>query len=122
KVARKAITRNLSDVAAMAARPSGAVVAASLPRDFGEARANELFDHMRKTAEAFGCPLFGGDLAMWDHPLLLSVTVLAEPAETAPVLRSGAKVGDIIYVTGQLGGSLQNVAGRCHHLDFEPRL
>lgn len=122
KVARKAITRNLSDVAAMAAQPVGAVVAACLPRDFGDARAKELFDHMRKVAEQFGCPLFGGDISMWDHPLLLSVTVLAEPAGIEPVKRRGAKPGDAIFVTGELGGSLENVEGRVHHLDFEPRL
>lgn len=122
KVGRKAMTRNLSDVAAMAAKPVGAVCAASLPRDFGRARANELFDHMRAVAESFDCPLFGGDVSMWDHPLLLSVTVLAEPAGIDPVLRRGARVGDVICVTGELGGSLEAVAGRVHHLDFEPRI
>ena len=50
RVARKAITRNLSDVAAMAARPTAAVVAAALPRDFGQDRATALFDAMRDRA------------------------------------------------------------------------
>lgn len=122
KIGRKAITRNLSDVAAMAARPIGAVAAASLPRDLGEARATQLFDAMRATAESFDCPLFGGDVSMWDGPLLLTVTILAEPDGIEPVLRRGARVGDAIYVTGQLGGSLETVAGYTHHLDFEPRL
>jgi thiamine-monophosphate kinase len=122
RIGRKAMTRNLSDVAAMAAKPVGAVCAASLPRDFGQDRANELFDHMRAVAERYNCPLFGGDVSMWDHPLLLSVTVLAEPAGIAPVLRKGAKAGDILCVTGELGGSLEDVAGRVHHLDFEPRI
>jgi thiamine-monophosphate kinase len=117
-VGRKAITRNLSDVAAMAAKPIGAVAAACLPRDFGEARANELFDAMRTTAAAYDCPLIGGDVAMWDHPMILTVTIFAESwPGIAPVLRSGAKVGDAVCVTGELGGSL---AG--HHLTFEPRL
>jgi thiamine-monophosphate kinase len=122
KVARKAITRNLSDVAAMAAVPVGAVVAGCLPRDFGEARANELFDIMRAVAESFGCPLVGGDIAMWDQPLVLTVTVLAEPAGVAPLTRRGAKLGDVVCVTGELGGSLEPLNGRTHHLDFEPRL
>lgn len=132
-VGRKAINRNLSDVAAMAAKPIGAVVAGSLPRDFGEARANDLFDAMRATAESHGCPLIGGDLSVWDHPLLLSVTVLAEPAGIDPVLRRGARPGDIICVTGHLGGSLVPVAFPAerganarafytHHLSFEPRI
>jgi thiamine-monophosphate kinase len=122
KIARKAITRNLSDVAAMAARPIGGVVAACLPRHFGEARATELFDHMRRVGDVYDCPLFGGDVTIWDHPLLLSVTVLAEPDGIEPVLRRGAKVGDVICVTGHLGGSLETVNGYTHHLDFEPRL
>lgn len=122
KIARKAITRNLSDVAAMAALPCGAVVAAALPRDFGEARATTLFDVMRDVAAQYECPLFGGDISMWDHPLMLTVTVLAEPAGIEPVLRKGAQPGDAVYVTGALGGSLEPVGGRVHHLDFEPRV
>ncbi len=125
KVGRKAITRNLSDVAAMAAKPVGCVVAASLPRTLGEPRAKALFDAMRATAGAYDCPLFGGDVSMSDAPLLLTVTVLAEPAGVDPVPRSGARPGDIVYVTGQLGGSLETVGCSppyTHHLDFEPRL
>jgi thiamine-monophosphate kinase len=122
KVARKAVMRNLSDVAAMAATPCGAVVAATLPRDFGETRATDLFDAMRAAAAEFNCPLIGGDIGMWDHPLLLSVTVLAEPAGITPVLRQGAQPSDAIYVTGALGGSLETMDGYSHHLDFTPRL
>ncbi len=125
KVGRKAITRNLSDVAAMAAKPVGAVAAACLPKGFGEERAQVLFDAMRSTAEYFGCPLIGGDISAWDQRLILTVTVFAEPAGIDPVLRSGAQVGDVVYVTGALGGSLvtlQDPPGYIHHLDFTPRL
>jgi len=122
RIGRKAMTRSLSDVAAMAARPVCAVVAASLPRNFRRSRADSLFDAMRRTAESYECPLIGGDISMWDSPLLLTVTVLAEPAGIDPVTRSGALVGDIICVTGRLGGSLEAVDGRTHHLDFEPRI
>ena len=134
KIARKAITRNLSDVAAMGAVPVAAVVAGCLPRGFGEANANALGDHMRAVARGFGCPLIGGDISMWDHPLLLSVTVLAETKGVDPLLRTGAREGDVICVTGALGGSLvtmpdetqpRDSRGRreyTHHLDFEPRL
>ncbi len=138
KIARKAITRNLSDVAAMGAVPAAAVVAGVLPRGFGESRANELFDHMRQVAAQYDCPLIGGDISMWTHPLLLSVTVLAEPRGVAPILRRGAKVGDVICVTGALGGSMVPIEIESrppgaaspgglsneyvHHLEFEPRL
>ncbi len=118
RVGRKCITRNLSDVAAMAAKPVGAVMAVSLPRDFGDGRSRALFDAMRTTAEAYECPLIGGDINIWKGPLLVSVTVFAEPAGVEPVLRSGASPGDHLYVTGKLGYSLETG----HHLDFEPRL
>lgn len=122
KVARKAITRNLSDLAAMAARPVAAVAAVALPRGFGSQRAEQLVDAMREVAAGYGCPLVGGDVSIWDHPLLISVTVLAEPYGVAPVTRRGAQVGDVICVTGHLGGSLVTHEGYTHHLDFEPRL
>ncbi len=125
KIGRKAITRNLSDVAAMAARPVGAVAAACLPRGFGEANAKALFDAMHATANSYDCPLIGGDISVWDQKLILTVTVFAESDGVEPVLRSGATVGDTVYVTGQLGGSLttiENPMGYTHHLDFTPRI
>jgi thiamine-monophosphate kinase len=120
-VGRKAVVRNLSDVAAMAALPVGAVAAALLPRDFGEQRANELFDHMRRVAEQYDCPLFGGDIAMHDGPLVLTVTVLAESAGIGPIRRSGAVASDGIYVTGELGGAWDKQGGG-PHLTAKPRI
>jgi thiamine-monophosphate kinase len=122
KIGRKAVTRNLSDVAAMGALPVGAVAAACLPRGWGEDRATALFDALRTTAAAYDCPLFGGDVAMWDNPLLISVTVLARTGGVPALLRRGALAGDAICVTGELGGSLEPWEGRLKHLDFEPRL
>ncbi len=119
-IARKAITRNVSDVAAMGCQPMAAVAAACLPHDFAASSAEALCDHLRRFARQYGCPLMGGDLAVWGQPMVLTVTVLAQrwQPDIAPVLRCGAKVGDLIFVTGKLGGSF--TSGR--HLTFEPRI
>ena len=124
-VARKAIARSMSDIAAMAGTPIATLVAVTLPVGFGEARATQLFDAMHKAARDLDAPLVGGDIAIHSNPaapLVCSVTVLAEPATArGAVTRSGAQPGDTLYVTGELGGSL-HPDGLGHHLSFTPRI
>lgn len=122
KIGQKAMNRCLSDVAAMAAIPHSAMVTAALPRDFTRDRAEALFHAMRHAGAGFNCPLIGGDIVTWDHPLLLTVAVTAYCRPNAPVTRRGAKIGDVICVTGQLGGGLHAHDGCTHHLDFTPRI
>jgi thiamine-monophosphate kinase len=117
RVGRKAIAVNLSDIASMAGVPTAAVVSVGLPRSGGRGLAEELYLGMREVADAFAVPLVGGDTNSWDGPMSISVTLLGEATERGPVLRSGAKVGDWIMVTGPLGGSILG-----HHLDFTPRV
>ncbi|MFA6133349.1 MAG: thiamine-phosphate kinase [Phycisphaerae bacterium] len=115
---RKAMARNLSDVAAMAAWPLCAVASVALPKGFSQADAQWLYQGMRSIGDTFACPLVGGDISSWDGRLAVSVTVLARPAGIAPVLRSGAQAGDAICVTGQLGGAWRSQ----RHLHFLPRI
>lgn len=116
-VARKAIARNVSDVAAMGGTPSYALCAAQLPG--GYPHADELFDHAHRWANRFGCPLVGGDIATTTGPLALAVTILGTPHPTrGPVLRSDARPGDHVFVTGPLGNSYASG----WHLAFEPRV
>ena len=121
---RKAIARSASDIAAMAARPSASLAAVVLPKGLAESDALELFDGMREAAGEFGCPLMGGDLAEHgsaDHPLACGITVMAEPGPAGMIGRGGARVGDGVYVTGELGGSFDE-KGLGHHLTFTPRI
>ena len=67
-VGRKAVTRALSDVAAMAGRPVGTLVAVALPPDYGEPRALALFEAMRVTAAEHESPLIGGDICIHGDP------------------------------------------------------
>ncbi len=118
-VARKAVARSVSDIAAMAGTPAWALATAALPADFPQPLANELFERFAHWAAHFGCPLVGGDIASTPGPALFTVTVggACHPSR-GPVLRSTAKPGDLVFVTGSLGGSLPS--GR--HLTFEPRI
>ncbi|MEO0966260.1 MAG: thiamine-phosphate kinase [Planctomycetota bacterium] len=116
RVAYKAIARSVSDVAAMAGLPTCAVVSAMLTRDAGY--GDELAAAVHRHGLALGCPVVGGDIAVWDGALQLSVTVLAEPSGIEPVLRSGARVGDAVYVTGELGDSYSSG----WHASFTPRV
>lgn len=118
-VGRKAMGVNISDIAAMAARPVAAVVAVALPRRplKLEAVAHGLHMGLGEMANRFDISLVGGDTNAWDGPLVICVTLLGETTLKGAVLRSGAKVGDAIFVTGPLGGSL---LGR--HLSPQPRV
>jgi thiamine-monophosphate kinase len=117
RVGRKAVAVNLSDMAAVAGIPTAAVVSVGLPRTGGRELAEQLYLGMRDAADAFGVPLVGGDTNSWDGPLAISIALLGEASARGPVLRSGARVGDWIMVTGALGGSIFG-----HHLDFTPRV
>ncbi len=117
-VGGKAMARSLSDVAAMAALALGAVVSVALPKGMARSQAEDVDQGMRKVGEKFRCPIVGGDVGVWDGPLAISVTIFARPAGIKPVLRSGAKVGDAICVTGAFGGAWKTQ----RHLKFIPRI
>ncbi len=117
RVGRKAMAVNLSDIAAMAGRPVAAVVSVGLPREGGRALGEELYRGLREMADAFVTALIGGDTNSWDGPLVISVTLLGEATPPGPVRRAGAKPGDVLLVTGPLGGS---ILGK--HLEFTPRV
>lgn len=123
-VARKAMARAVSDVAAMAGTPRWSLAGAVLPRGYPQERADELFDAMKRWADEWACPLVGGDISQAaGDALSLSVTIVgaAHPSR-GPVLRSGARPGDAVCVTGALGGSMDAATGLGRHLTFEPRL
>ncbi len=116
---RKAMARSLSDVAAMAAVPVAAVAAVALPVGLAREQAEDIYHGLRAAGDAFDCPLVGGDVASWDGPLAIDVTVLARcPEGSGPVLRSGARVGDAVCVTGRFGGAWHSD----RHLTFKPRI
>ncbi len=114
----KTIAVSLSDAAAMGVRPEAVVAAAAFRRPTERAFAEKLVRGMARVCAESGVELVGGDVTSWDGPLALSSTVLALAAGMENVVkRSTASAGDIIYVTGALGGS--RLGG---HLSFKPRI
>ncbi|WP_411700316.1 thiamine-phosphate kinase [Conyzicola sp.] len=100
----KAAASNLADVAAMGARPTALVVAIAAPADSPVALLEGIADGLRDacTALAPGCGVVGGDLSV-SATLTIAVTAFGDLDGRAPVLRSGARVGDVVAVSGVLG-------------------
>ena len=119
----KAVSRNLSDCAAMACLPVAVVASAALPRSATLDDLKALHAGLTAGGAAFDCPLVGGDTGTWAGPLAVSVTVLGRPAGIKPLTRGGARPGDDLFVTGRLGGSMYEPPGRPpRHLVFTPRI
>jgi thiamine-monophosphate kinase len=117
KIGRKALARCLSDIAAMAGAPVAALVTIALPKDHDAEFVGRIYDGLNSLAKEFGVAIVGGETTTNPERILISIALLGSVARGKQILRSGAKTGDAIFVTGELGGS---VAGR--HLDFEPRI
>lgn len=116
-VGRKALARNLSDIAAMGGTPSSGVVSLGLPKNTSTAYVKKVYQGLNRLAKEFSVSIVGGD-TVYSRQLVINLAVLGMVAKGKAILRSGAKVGDHIFVTGPLGGSLKS--GR--HLTFTPRV
>ena len=117
-VGAKLLKRNLSDLAAMGGRPTAAVLALTLDARVSRAWLEQFYRGLAACARAYRVPIVGGDVAQADGILAASLTLLGEATGPRVVTRTGARRGDHLYITGQLGGSL---ASR-HHYRFTPRL
>ncbi|MBU0679617.1 MAG: thiamine-phosphate kinase [Verrucomicrobia bacterium] len=115
-IGRKAAGRVLSDFAAMGGEPLWLLVDVVAPGEMEADRLEGVYKGLCELAEKYASALVGGDVAK--GPVFeLHVFGVGEVPRNSAVRRSGARVGDAIYVTGELGGSL---LGR--HLEFEPRI
>jgi len=110
-----------SDIAAMGARATGALSALTLPATLGDAELDALVCGVARAATRCACPVVGGNLTRGGE-LSLTTTVIGEPY-AEPLLRSGAKPGDGLFVTGPLGGAalgLQALVAEQSGLAFAP--
>ncbi|CAB3873935.1 Thiamine-monophosphate kinase [Achromobacter anxifer] len=100
----KALAVNLSDLAAMGARPIGCVLGLALPR-LDEPWLEAFAEGFHALAAAHGCPLIGGDTTRSAHDLAISVTVFGAVPAAQALRRDGAQAGDDIWVSGELGAA-----------------
>ena len=117
KIGHKALARCLSDVAAMAGTPTAALITLGLPRKFDPDFVEKIYSGISALARRHGVAIAGGETTTNPERILISVALIGSIEKQRCIRRSGAKAGDAIFVSGDLGGSL---AGK--HLDFEPRL
>ncbi len=117
KIGHKALARCLSDIAAMAGTPVAALVTIALPQKFDVKFIEAIYAGVNALAQKHGVAVVGGETTTNPERLLISIALLGSVPRGKAVLRSGARVGDAIFVTGELGGSLA-----AKHLEFEPRL
>ena len=118
KVGWKALCRPLSDIASMGGSPRHALITVAAPLSWTSSEWRTLYRGIGKAAREFGVSVVGGETVRSPGPLFLSVTLTGSVSARNLKLRSGANPGDLICVTGKLGGSFKS--GR--HLTFQPRV
>ncbi len=117
-VGAKLFKRNLSDIAAMGGRPRAAVVALALDPNVRLEWLEGFYRGLAAVSRKYLVPIVGGDVARHDGGIVATMTLVGEAAAGRVVTRTGARTGDGIFITGQLGGSLASG----HHWKFSPRL
>jgi thiamine-monophosphate kinase len=115
-IGAKAVGRNLSDLAAIGAVADYLLVSLLLPAGFGATAQDALLRGIERAADEHGCAVIGGDTSASPGPLVVTITAVGH-LEGPPLLRSAARPGDRIHLTGPVGGSR---SGR--HLRIRPRL
>src|SRR4051812_17244393 len=101
-IGHRAAAANLADIAAMGAVPTALLVALCTPADLDVSWAEELFDGLAEEAGPIGAAVVGGDISA-SPTLTIAVTALGDLQGRAPILRSGARPGDVVAVAGRIG-------------------
>ncbi len=117
EIGRKSIACSISDIAAMGCSAKYAVVSICFPHETKTKFARELYRGIKEMADAYNIKIVGGDIVSGDKTTVINVTMYGENGGLKTITRSGARVDDVIMITGTLGGS---ILGK--HITFKPRL
>ena len=101
----KAISVNVSDICAMNALPRYALISLAIPASFSVAMVEELYQGMSHAAKEYGLAIAGGDSSSSRSGLVISVSMIGEVSEKELTRRSGAGPGELLCITGSLGGA-----------------
>ncbi|MBM3254886.1 MAG: thiamine-monophosphate kinase [Candidatus Omnitrophica bacterium] len=115
-IGRKSLAVSLSDIAACAGKPGHCLVSLGINKNTKLEKVDAIYKGMLDLARRYKVNIVGGDISRADK-LTIDVSMLGEVEKKYLILRSGARPGDIVFVSGSLGGSI-----RGRHLSFEPRL
>jgi thiamine-monophosphate kinase len=121
-VARKLLRVNLSDLAAKGAEPYGYFLAVDWPRGLSWEQRALFVEGLARDQQDFGLKLFGGDTTSGDGALVASVTILGWVPAGGAVLRSGARPGDVVLVSGTIGDGWLGCQASLGALDLAPEL
>jgi len=105
KLGRKSLAVNLSDIAAMGGTPREAVISIAIPDSVDVATLDGVYDGMKSMAKEFAVNLLGGDTTSSPGHLVINIALVGEAKEDEILYRSGARVGDVIFLTGPVGSS-----------------
>ncbi len=105
-VGHRCLARGLSDIAAMGGEARAAFLSLALPRELPQRWVDQFFAGFLKLAKRYSVQLTGGDVAESPAGVLADIVVFGSVPKGKAVLRSGARIGDLIYITGTLGASV----------------
>ncbi len=115
-IGHKALASSISDISAMGGIPKYVLISLGLPKDLSLEFVDRIYEGINSTAKRFKVNIVGGDINR-SEKIIIDVSLIGEVKKKNLILRSGAKKGDRIFVTGSLGGSIYR-----KHLEFLPRL